>query len=179
MLRPALHAGERLPPSVGDRQPQHAERPAACLHDFRPRGGESGAHDPGKQPDREPVRSKCPLCAPVRTAGQDVERAELVGAQATISWVHRYWTPVRVSRGGCSCQCGRASAPMIPQFVHTIRGPNDGTGTSSDHGSALRIVLWWHTQQHTSSDRTPLARMLPSVIGSNGSLKRLAAIRQL
>jgi sulfur dioxygenase len=36
---------------------------------------------------------------------------------------------------------------------------------SSDHGSALRIVLWWHTQQHTSSDRTPLARMLPNGIG--------------
>jgi hypothetical protein len=31
MLRPALHAGERLPPGVGDRQPQHAERPAARL----------------------------------------------------------------------------------------------------------------------------------------------------
>jgi hypothetical protein len=47
-----------------------------------------------------------------------------------------------------------------------MRGPNVGTGTLSDHGSALRIVLWWHTQQHTWSDRTPLARMLPSVIGS-------------
>jgi hypothetical protein len=52
--------------------------------------------------------------------------------------------------------------PAIPHLVHTVRGPNDGTG---DHGSALRIVLWWHTQQHTSSDRTPFARMLPSVIG--------------
>jgi hypothetical protein len=30
-----------------------------------------------------------------------------------------------------------------------------------------------------SSDRTPLARMLPSVIGSIGSLMRLAAIRRL
>jgi hypothetical protein len=58
----------------------------------------------------------------MRTVGQDFERAELVGARATISWVHRHWTPVRVSRSGCSCQCGRASAPMIPQFVHTIRG---------------------------------------------------------
>ena len=31
---------------------------------------------------------------------------------------------VRVSRGGCSCQLGRASAPMIPHHVHTMRGPN-------------------------------------------------------
>jgi hypothetical protein len=88
---------------------------------------------------------------------------------------HRHCTPVRLSRGGCSCQCGRASAPTIPQFVHTIRGPKVGTGTSSDHRSALMIARWWHTQQHTSSDRTPFARMLPSVLGSIGSLMRLAA----
>jgi hypothetical protein len=29
---------------------------------------------------------------------------------------------------------------MIPQFVHTIRGPNVGTGTSSGHRSALMIA---------------------------------------
>ena len=28
---------------------------------------------------------------------------------------------------------------MIPQLVHTIRGPNVGTGTSSRHGSASRL----------------------------------------
>jgi hypothetical protein len=28
------------------------------------------------------------------------------------------------------------------------------------------MVRWWHCQRDTSSDRTPLARMLPSVIGS-------------
>jgi tripartite-type tricarboxylate transporter receptor subunit TctC len=38
-------------------------------------------------------------------------------------------TLLRLSRAGCSCQFGRASAPMIPQRVHTMRGPNDGTGT--------------------------------------------------
>jgi hypothetical protein len=32
-------------------------------------------------------------------------------------------------------------------------------------GSALRIASWWHRWHDTSSDRTPLARMLPSVIG--------------
>ena len=36
-------------------------------------------------------------------------------------------TPVKLSRGGCSFQFGRASAPMIPHLVHTMRGPKDGT----------------------------------------------------
>jgi hypothetical protein len=54
---------------------------------------------------------------------------------------------------------------MMPHRVHTMRGPNAGTGTSSGQLSALRIARWWHIQQHTSSDRTPLARMLPRVIG--------------
>jgi hypothetical protein len=44
---------------------------------------------------------------------------------------------------------------MIPQRVHIIRGPNVGTGTSSDHWSALRIAQWWHSQHDMSSDRTP------------------------
>jgi hypothetical protein len=30
--------------------------------------------------------------------------------------------------GGCSRQFGRASAPMMPQRVQTMRGPNVGTG---------------------------------------------------
>jgi hypothetical protein len=54
---------------------------------------------------------------------------------------------------------------MIPQRVQTMRGPNVGTGTWSGHGSALRIARWWHCQQDTSSDCTPLARMLPRVMG--------------
>jgi hypothetical protein len=33
-----------------------------------------------------------------------------------------------------SPQFGRTSAPTMPQRVHTIRGPNVGTGTSSGHG---------------------------------------------
>jgi hypothetical protein len=36
-----------------------------------------------------------------------------------------------------SRQFGRTSAPTMPQRVHTIRGPNVGTGTSSDHRSTL------------------------------------------
>jgi hypothetical protein len=65
---------------------------------------------------------------------------------------------------------------MIPHFVHTMRGPNVGTGVSSGHRSTLRMARWWHCQHDTASDRTPLSRMLPSVIGSIGSLERERAI---
>ena len=37
--------------------------------------------------------------------------------------------PAPLNRAGCSRQFGRASAPMMPHRVHTMRGPNDGTGT--------------------------------------------------
>jgi hypothetical protein len=43
----------------------------------------------------------------------------------------RRFTPVSVSRGGRSFQFGRALAPTIPQRVHSMRGPNVGTATSS------------------------------------------------
>jgi hypothetical protein len=60
----------------GDQQArQQAERPAGRLRD-----GEFGPHDPGKQPDREPVRPQCLLGAPVRTAGQDFNRTALLAA---------------------------------------------------------------------------------------------------
>jgi hypothetical protein len=35
----------------------------------------------------------------------------------------------------------------------------------------LKIVRWWHCQQLTSSDRTPLARMSPSVITLGARLR--------
>jgi hypothetical protein len=34
------------------------------------------------------------------------------------------------SLGGCFCQCGRASAPMILHRVRIMRGTNIGTGTA-------------------------------------------------
>jgi len=43
---------------------------------------------------------------------------------------HRHGAvPAPLSRAGCSRQFARASAPMIPQRVHTMRRPNVGTGT--------------------------------------------------
>jgi hypothetical protein len=53
--------------------------------------------------------------------------------------------------------------------MNTMRGPNDGTGTLSGHGSALKIARWWHSEHDIASDRTPLARMLPRVIGGPAS----------
>jgi hypothetical protein len=55
-------------------------------------------------------------------------------------------------------------------------GPNVGNGTSSGQGPALMITRWWHCQHETSSDRTPLARMLPSVIGWIGSFREPGAV---
>jgi hypothetical protein len=68
---------------------------------------------------------------------------------------------------------------MKAEYADADRARPVGMGTSSGHRSALMIARWWHIQQHTSSDRTPLARMLPRVIGSIGSLMRLAPIRRL
>jgi hypothetical protein len=56
-----------------------------------------------------------------------------VSALRETSLFHRcpHCFPVRLSDFGRSSQFGRASAPMIPHEVHTIRGPKDGTGTAS------------------------------------------------
>jgi len=64
---------------------------------------------------------------------------------------------------GCSAQFGRASSAP---GAHRAR-PERPTG------SALMIVRWWHRQHDTSSDRTLLARMLPSGPGSrHGRFRR-------
>ena len=38
----------------------------------------------------------------------------------------------------------RTSAPMVPHFVHTMRGPNDGTVRSPDKWSTFMIVSCQH-----------------------------------
>jgi hypothetical protein len=55
---------------------------------------------------------------------------------------------LKLSRAGFSRQFGRASAPMIPHLVRTIRGPNTGTRTSSGQRSALKIASWLHETSH-------------------------------
>jgi len=49
---------------------------------------------------------------------------------------HYHCVPIKVFRFGRSRQFGRTSAPMIPQLVQTMRGPNAGTGTSSGQASS-------------------------------------------
>ena len=118
------------------------------------------------------MRPQCLLRASVRTARQDFERAALLAAKVAASWSHRrHGTPVTLSRASGSRQFGRASAPTSPHRVHTMRGPNVGTGTSSDHGSALRIARRWHCQHDTSSDRTPFGAAAADVtaMGLSGS----------
>jgi hypothetical protein len=76
---------------------------------------------------------------------------------------------VRLSRGGCSCQFGRASAPMIPQHTParmSARACHRVTGwrsRSPGGGIASRI---------RRATARPSARILPSVVGSIGSLMR-------
>jgi hypothetical protein len=41
-------------------------------------------------------------------------------------------------RGDFSRQFGRASVPIVPHFVHTMRGPNDGTVRSPGRWSTRR-----------------------------------------
>jgi hypothetical protein len=78
--------------------------------------------------------------------------------------------PGRLSRR--SIQFGRASAPRLPHWLHRMRGPNEGTGTSSGHASTFTARSWPQWRQVTSSPRTPFWRMLPRVIGRIGSSKR-------
>ncbi len=53
----------------------------------------------------------------------------------------RLGNPIRLSRGGGSFQLGRASAPTIPQRVHTMWGPNVGTATSFGHQHRLMVTV--------------------------------------
>jgi hypothetical protein len=49
---------------------------------------------------------------------------------------------VRDSRGGCSFQFGRASAPTMPQRVQTMRELNVGSTTSSHYWSRFSGVTF-------------------------------------
>jgi hypothetical protein len=64
---------------------------------------------------------------------------------------------------------------MIPHRLHTIRGPNTGTGTSSDHGSALKIARWWHCQQHTSERPHAVRAHIAELPGSPADFEKLSA----
>jgi hypothetical protein len=61
--------------------------------------------------------------------------------------------PVKLSVEGRSRQFGRANAPMMPQLVHTMRGPKAGGGMVSAKG-----VNEEHRNLYQSSQSRPAAR---------------------
>jgi hypothetical protein len=158
---PAAAATCRRAPaaSCGDPQPGHPDPSAACT-----------PHPRRKRPTRPAALGK-PHCPSPRAFNQILQLLAgphlacpghcRAGTLEAVVCKSAYMIPGAAVAGQALARrlllCGRASAPTIRR----LRGPNDGTGTSSGHGSALSIVLWWHTQQHTSSDRTLFARMLP------------------
>jgi hypothetical protein len=60
-----------------------------------------------------------------------------------------------------------------------MRGPNDGTGTSSDHASTNSTTWRWQIMQLTDNERTPLARMLPSAHIREISLGHQSVLRSM
>jgi hypothetical protein len=61
---------------------------------------------------------------------RDDEIADVDGRTLTLIAAHRHGAvPAPLSRASAPARSGRASAPMMPQRVHNMRGPNDGTGT--------------------------------------------------
>ena len=118
-------------------------RSTASRHARSPAGREPIAHEDGQHLVVEVIRQHDRFGVAVRaTPREQPESPALFRGEARFLWDHRHFVPVSVSRGGSSCQFGRASAPMIPHLEHAMRGPNHGTGVSSDHASALRIPPW-------------------------------------
>jgi hypothetical protein len=80
-------------------------------------------HEVDQHFDREAMRQHDRLGDTEWTTGEQPQRPMPLGT-------HRHGAmPAPLSPAGCSRQFGRASAPMMPQRVHTMRGPNVGTGT--------------------------------------------------
>jgi hypothetical protein len=63
---------------------------------------------------------------------------------------------------------GPVPAAGAPTITTTVPNSSASARQASGHRSALTIVSWWHCQHDTASDRTPLARMLPRVMGGPG-----------
>jgi hypothetical protein len=80
-------------------------------------------------------------------------RAVLLGSEA-----HRR-VPGRLSRR--SIQFDITVAPRLPHFMHRMRGPKDGTVTSSGQPSTFTALSCPQCRQVACRPRTPWRRMMP------------------
>jgi hypothetical protein len=83
--------------------------------------------------DHEALRPWDRLSTTTRHAGEHFERPPLFTAEPSISVLIAIAPGFKLGRDGYSFQLGRASAPMIPQRVNTVRGPKLSTVTSFGH----------------------------------------------
>jgi len=73
-----------------------------------------------------------PSCRVTDGAGRPLrDRVEPLDERGGVRRGHHAVNPIAPGRRRRSFQFGRASAPIIPQLVHTMRGENAGTDTSS------------------------------------------------
>jgi hypothetical protein len=120
---------ERLQSRVRDLYADNFDRPAALPHGFAPRCGEAIPNETCDCFGCESIGEHESLSEAARGVGEYSERTAPFRAKSGLSERHRHCVSVRLGRRCCSRQFGRASAPTIPQRVHTMRGPNAGTGT--------------------------------------------------
>jgi hypothetical protein len=62
------------------------------------------------------------------------------------------------------CPIRPASAPTMPQPVQTMRGPKDGTGTSSGQRSTASTASWWQSQQDRNNSARGRGQMLNAAL---------------
>jgi hypothetical protein len=115
-------SGQCQPSGIGDPHPDNLDRPLASMHGLGRRRRQPVAHQDGQHLGRKAMCQHDRLGDTEWTTGEQPQRPMPLG-------IHRHGAvPAPLSRAGCSRQFGRASAPMIPHRVHTMRGPNVRTG---------------------------------------------------
>jgi len=118
-----LSTRHRLSASLRDPELRHCDQLPANADSLGGDGYEIITNKAGKQSNTETLHPQHCFGASIKSGVRDYHE------RAALFCVQRHGAPARLGRCACSRQFGRISAPMIPQRVHTIRGPNAGTGT--------------------------------------------------
>jgi hypothetical protein len=130
-----------------------------------------------------PIRGAGGRCGPSSGVGEDPPAAYLCRSRSERAEFFQLWKQATVSGWGLlpgiwiigsnrasyllrSFQLGLTSAPTMPHFVQTMRGPNSRTRRSPGYLSTLRLTSWRQPKHMTRSDPTPFWRMLVRSIGS-------------